>query len=172
MAVVTDETGQQVEAFDLIMTKANAWDILNGNKFLEIRALSPFYIKRFLVPRRTLNMTLEAFEPKKVGSIHFHDYGNTWYLDCHLLDICMCDTHPISREFLHALKCHDFDNIIDENERKGVKEDDTDFFFGLIIDGIHGTNLCAPDGIKATGGKLGEIKAVRAALSKLQPREE
>ena len=172
MSLITTANGVQVEAHDLIMRKENAWDIINGKKYLEIRSLSPFYIKRFLVPKRTLDMTVSAFELKNVASVHFHDYGNTWYLDCHLLDICTFDTHPNSREILHALKCHDFDAEIDENERKGTKGDYTTFFFGLVIDGILGTNLCAPSEIKATGGKLGEIKAVRAALAKLQPKEE
>ncbi len=171
MSMITTEKGVQVEAYDLIMRKENAWDIINGKKFLEARAMSPFYIKRFLVPKRTLDMTVSAFETKDVASVHFHDYNNTWYLDCHILGICPFNTHPNWRETLHALKCHDFDEEIDENERKGTKEDDTTFFFGLVIDGIHGTNLCAPEEIKATGGKLGEIKEVRAALSKLPPKE-
>lgn len=171
MAVITNEIGKQVEAFDLIMTKANAWDIINGKKLLEIRSLSPFYIKRFLVPKRSLDMTVSAFETKDVFSVHFHDYGNTWFLDCHLLGVTLLNTHPSNRGFLHALKCHDLDAEIDENERKGVKEDDTSFFFGLVIDAIHGTDLCAPSEIKATGGKLGGIDSVRAALNSLQGKD-
>lgn len=165
MAVITDVTGKEVEAFDLIMTKANAWDIINGKKCLELRSLSPFYVKRFLVPKRSLNMTVSAFEPKDVHAIHFHDYGNTWFLDCHLYGIGMVNTHPHSREFLHRLNCHDLDAEIDENERKGTKEDDTNYCFGLIIDGIHGTNLCTPDKIVATGGKLGHIDALNDILN-------
>lgn len=80
MSLITTANGVQVEAHDLIMRKENAWDIINGKKYLEIRSLSPFYIKRFLVPKRTLDMTVSAFELKNVASVHFHDYGNTWYL--------------------------------------------------------------------------------------------
>lgn len=172
MSLITTANGVQVEAHDLIMRKENAWDIINGKKYLEIRSLSPFYIKRFLVPKRTLNMTLDAFETKDVNAVHFHDYNNTWYLDCHLFGVTMLDTHPLCRPLIHALKCHDFDAEIDENERKGTKEDDTTVFFGLVIDGIIGTNLCAPSEIKATGGKLGEIPSVRANLQKVPPRTE
>lgn len=170
MSAITTGKGVQVEAFDLIMRKENAWDIINGKKYLEIRALSPFYIKRFLVQKGSIDDTLDAFETKDVHAVHFHDYNSSWYLDCHLFDVTMLDTHPLCSPILHALKCQDFDTEIEENERNGVKEDDTTFFFGLVIDGILGTNLCAPSEIKATGGKLGEIKAVRANLQKVSFR--
>ena len=35
--------GQEVEAYSLIMTKANALDILNGKKVIEARKLSSKY---------------------------------------------------------------------------------------------------------------------------------
>ena len=35
MSVIKDYNGKEVEAFDLIMTKANAWDIINGKKFIK-----------------------------------------------------------------------------------------------------------------------------------------
>lgn len=35
--------GQEVEAYSLIMTKANALDILNGKKVIETRKLSSKY---------------------------------------------------------------------------------------------------------------------------------
>ena len=55
--------------------------------------------------------------------------------------------------------------MIDENERKGLKVEETNFCFGLVIDGIHGTNLCTPDKIIATGGKLGHIAALDEILN-------
>lgn len=165
MSVIKDYNGNDVEAFDLIMTKANAWDIINGKKCLEVRSLSPFYIKRFLKPKRSLAMTVDAFETKDVHAIHFHDYGNTWYLDCNLYGITVVSTHPDSREFFYRLNFHDFDELIDENERKGLKEEETNCCFGLVIDGIHGTNLCTPDKIIATGGKLGHIAALDEILN-------
>ena len=39
--------GQEVEAYSLIMTKANALDILNGKKVIEARKLSSKYEKMF-----------------------------------------------------------------------------------------------------------------------------
>lgn len=157
MSLVTDLNGRQVEAFDLIMKKENAWDILDGKKALELRSVSPFYVRRFLNPKRTLNMTFKAFEPKDIHAIHFHDYNNSWFLDCSCSHVVYINAHPNCNRFLHALRNHDLDELISENEQKGLKEEDCDVVFGLVIKHIYGTNLTTPDQIKATGGGYGII---------------
>lgn len=164
MSLVMDLNGKQVEAFDLIMRKENAWAILDGNKALELRSSSPFYIRRFLNPKGTLDMTFEAFEPKDIHAIHFHDYNNSWFLDCSCAHIVCIGTHPNSNMFLHTLRNHDLDELIAENEQKGLKEENCVAVFGLVIKHIYNTNLTTPDQIKATGGGYGIIPWVNEVI--------
>lgn len=155
MAVIKDLNGNPVEAFDLIMTKGNAWDILNGKKCLELRSLSPFYMKRLLSPKRNLTMTLNAFEPKNIHAIHFHDYNNTWFLDCSCAHVVYISFHPNCLNFLHALKIYELDEEFKANKDK--REEDCPGCFGLVIKDIYNTNLVNPSEIKATGGGFGRI---------------
>ena len=48
MSKVTDLTGAQAQSFDLIMRKEFAKQIIDGVKKLEFRAVSDFYISRYM----------------------------------------------------------------------------------------------------------------------------
>ena len=149
MSIIKDSKGATAEAFDLIMRKEFAWDILEGRKKAEFRDLSAFYIRRFFEPKKTLQETLDAFEIKPIGYIHFHDYGNTWYLDVRLNDFMLLSAHPDCLNILHQMDCHEFDEIAKENAGKTVA--DVPQFFALKIYSILGTNLASLSDIEKSG---------------------
>lgn len=149
MSIIKDSKGNTTEAFDLIMRKEFAWDILEGRKKAEFRNLSAFYIKRFFVPKKTLQETLDAFELKDACYVHFHDYGNTWYLDVRLNDFLLLSVHPDCLDLLHQLDCYEFDEMAKENAGKSAA--DVLQFFALKIYSILGTNLASLSDIEKTG---------------------
>lgn len=167
MATVTDTKGNKLEAYDLIMTKANAMEIINGHKCLELRSLTDFYIRRFLKRKRTTQDTLQAFETKDIHAVHFHDYNNTWFLDCSVYKIIVMYAHPFAEEFLHAFNSHDLDDLIEENRDKDPDDDGVEQCFCIMLKEIYNTNLCTPDKIVATGGKFG----VMLGLDRMMPDE-
>lgn len=148
--------GTERPCFDLIMRKENAWDILDGKKGLEFRAMSDFYIKKFLVPKTSLQETLDAFEVKDVNFVHFHDYNNSWFLDVYVEYVGPICIHYETRKILHMARCHEFDEEIERTKRENVKPEDALQCFMMPITGIFGTNLTTPDKIKATGGGFGD----------------
>ena len=150
MSIIKDSKGATAEAFDLIMRKEFAWDILEGRKKAEFRNLSAFYIKRFLEPRKTLQDTFDAFVPKEgVAYVHFHDYGNTWYLDVRLNDLMFLSVHPDCLDTLHSLGCYEFDEMAKENAGKTAA--DVPQFFALKIYSVLGTNLTNLSDLEKSG---------------------
>lgn len=150
MSIVKDAKGDTAEAFDLIMRKEFAWDILEGRKKAEFRNLSAFYIKRFLEPRKTLQDTLDAFEAKKgVKYIHFHDYNQSWYLDVRINEIYFLSVHPDCLDTLHSLGCHEFDDMAKEYADKPIEE--IPQFFALKIYSVLGTNLTSLSDLEKSG---------------------
>ena len=90
---------QEIEVLDLILTKQNAEDIINGSKKVEYRDFTDFYIKRVMDEEivNALNCykdneqvkaicapdeVKDVLDPVRiVNTIHFHNYNNTWSLD-------------------------------------------------------------------------------------------
>ena len=83
-----------IERLDLVMKKEYAKEILSGTKKVEIRAFSEFYSSRLYdkkvlafedehwddEPLRTMMLDFND-SVRAVKTIHFHDYGKTWFLD-------------------------------------------------------------------------------------------
>ncbi len=94
-----------IEVLNLIMTRKNAKEILEGKKKVEYRAYTDHYIGRlfdkdvleFLKKHGEEEDVIKAQEEgivdplRVVKTIHFHDYNNSWYLDCDVLvnDTCI-----------------------------------------------------------------------------------
>ena len=145
MTFVTDVNGKQAEAFDLIMRKEFAFDIIEGRKRIEFRNMSQFYLKRFInISGKGKN---EKWTFKDTNYIHFHDYGNTWFLDVRICDICLLDLSQESLGIMHEYGHHEFDEMAKE-----CKEDEVNMF-GLAIESILGTSLVNLSDIE-TGGKV------------------
>ena len=75
-----------------------------------------------------------------VKTIHFHDYNNSWYLDC---DVLVNDTCIVMKEdidFLHEkYDSHDLDEMYEALELK--KEKERPLFFFFVIDKVTETTL-------------------------------
>lgn len=151
MSNVKDLQGNEAEAFDLIMRKEFAWDILEGRKKLEFRDVSAFYIRKFLKPKGSLQKTFDALETKDCKYIHFHDYGNTWSLDVEIGDKFFFGVAPEGVEVLHKYDCHEFDEMAEEN--KGKKPDEVPLLFAFEIKSVLATSLCSLMDIEK-GGKI------------------
>lgn len=134
--------GEQVEAYDLIMKKAFAAEILNGRKTVEIRPYSPFYCSRFIDTqkleenerRSAAGREDENVAPYRtdIGFIHFHDYGKTWALDVAIDEI---GTTEMTREGVAFLAdefgFHDYDKEWQQYE--GLPPEEVPVFFYLHI---------------------------------------
>lgn len=164
--------GTEHPCFDLIMRKENAWDILDGKKGLEFRAISPFYIKKFLVPKTSLQKSLDAFEVKDVSYVHFHDYNNSWFLDVRIPYVISVVAHGKMQRLLHLFRCHDFDEEIERVKKENVALEDANWCFAMPITEICGTNLATSDEIKATGGIFGETWVAKYYVEGSKERAE
>lgn len=140
-----DYYGQKVEAYDLILKKPYALDILEGRKTVEIRAYSPFYCSRFTDAHlfdeneklRAAGREDECVPPWRtdIGFVHFHDYGNTWFLDVGLDEIGLTDMTEEGVRFLaEEFGFHEYDN--EWQQFAGLPEDEVPAFFYLHINEI------------------------------------
>lgn len=145
MSKVTDPTGAQAESFDLIMRKEFAYQIIDGVKKLEFRALSNFYVSRYL---HKLPDGMYKWKDE-IEFLHFHDYNNSWFLDVHIEPIRHKPIHPSSAEFFHSYGHYELDE--DMQEFAKFSEDDSEnvpLIFCIPVDAIVNTNLVDLDEIR------------------------
>lgn len=148
MTITVDN--QQVEAYDLLLQKKYALEILSGKKKIEVRSFSDHYISRFLDKEamkrneaKGLTMFDEGAESEfnAIDFIHFHNYNNSWYLDVAIESIGMCvvdsqDIEPLAEEF------DDFkDYIADAKENDKLPEAERPMIFYIELAEIVSTNL-------------------------------
>lgn len=160
MSKVTDPTGRQAEAFDLIMRKEFALQIIEGIKKIEFRAVSGFYVSRFL--RKLPDGRLEYKD--EIEYLHFHDYNKSWFLDVHIEPVRHKPIHPASADFFHSYGHFELDE--DMKEFAHLKEDDDSIplIFCIPVDAVVNTNLVPLDEIK----KAGEVPLL--TISELESR--
>lgn len=142
--------GQQVEAYDLLMKKQFALDIIEGRKTVEVRSFTDHYISRFLDKevmkrnqKRKLKMNDPAYENefKDIWFIHFHDYNNSWYLDVAIDTVGMCIVDSFDIERLMAEYPGFSDLLEDAKKNDSLPDDDKPMIFYFVIDEIVATNL-------------------------------
>lgn len=142
---------QQVEAYDLLLQKKFALDILSGKKRVEVRSFSDHYISRFIdkdVQKRNNEAKLKPFDDdyeialrEDVHYIHFHNYNNSWFLDVEIEGIGMCvvdsqDIEPLANDF------EDFKAYIEEAKKNDeLPEEDKPMIFYLVLADIVGHNI-------------------------------
>jgi len=105
--------GQEVEAFDLLMQKENAIDILHGNKKVETRSFSPFYFSRFIDKKKqkTSKNINDYIIRQDVEFIHFHNYTNSWFLNVRINESGLFVLDKESVEIMNNdFGFHDFNN--------------------------------------------------------------
>lgn len=132
--IIKDRFGHKGEAFNLLMRKEFAYQILQGVKKLEFRNVTPNFCARFFKKYRPSDRKHpDYFVPKDIGCIHFHDYGNTWFLDIGIETVDMIAIHPKYRDYLHGYEHHEYDSIIDDLEKRGVSVDDEEVRWTIAI---------------------------------------
>ena len=142
-----------IEKLDLVMKKEYALEILSGAKTVEVRSYSDHYVSR-LYDKAVLAYEDEHWDDelmrmqmidfndsvRAVKTIHFHDYGKTWFLDVECIDnntVLLVDEQVtyLQDEF----GCHEFDQMLAELNGSGATERPMYFYFALGK--ILGTNL-------------------------------
>jgi hypothetical protein len=137
--------GQQVQAYDLIMRKEHALEIIAGRKPLEIRAFSDHYCRMFDdKAQQTKNEKLrkegredECIDPIRtdIAYVHFHNYNNSWSLDVAIDEIGCEKMDQEGVEFLATeFGFHDYDN--EWRQYVGKPDDEVPMFFWIHIDEV------------------------------------
>ena len=142
-----------IECLNLIMRREFAEAILFGKKTVEFRAYSPHYTSRLYDKAvlayedehwhdELMRMQMIDFNDsvRAVKKIHFHNYGNTWFIDVECIDnntVVVVDDQI--RYLQDEFDCHEFDDELAELNRIGVKERPIYFYFA--IGDILNTNL-------------------------------
>ena len=137
MSYVTDRKGKSTEAFDLIMRKEFAYQILKGEKTVEYRDFSKFYLNRFYKDTKSWELRTDS------NCVHFHDYNNTWFLDVLVTEIEFF-TFSDHDFFWHMYRGDTtFEKEIEEHhaKKRGFYDPDTTGCFCLPIAAIINTNL-------------------------------
>lgn len=103
--------GQEVEAYSLIMTKANALDILNGKKVIEARKLSSKYEKMFTnfkqleenerLRKEGRENECQPILRTDIEAIHFYSTGAPWFLDVAIDEIGIGEVTEEGIKFMH-----------------------------------------------------------------------
>lgn len=142
--------GQPKEAFNLILRREYAEQILAGSKTVEFRSDSDYYFDMFvdkeIAEHNKANGAVYGddnweFWFKDVRYIHFHNYNNTWFLDVAIKEIgqFMLDSEDVE---YYAEDYPDFAELLAQaqaNDKLPIEARPMMYF--LAIDKVIDTNL-------------------------------
>lgn len=148
--------GQEVEAHRLIMQKANAKEILDGVKKVEIREFNPTYGKMFIDPKKEAEYLEKTKQPnfeyidengvaecdkiyKDTKYLYFTNYSGSWSLIVEIDTINMLWFNDDDMDYLsNDLGCKDLEDAYQEykNNLNGEEPEDTPAFFAISIKNI------------------------------------
>ena len=145
---------KDIPVLNLIMKREFAEAILAGEKTIEFRAFSDHYYERLY--DKNVNAYAEAHEDdeelaraidegyvdslRNVLKIHFHNYSNTWFLDCECLLNDEVAVVPDDVAYLNEMyDCHELDAMLGDLTRK--KEANRPIFFYFVLGDVLDTNL-------------------------------
>ena len=118
--------GKEVEAYNLLMRKEYAMDIVSGKKTLEIREFKSHYVDMF-TDKEQLKKPF-----KSVSYVRFHNYDYSWILDVKIDEIglsTMCQEDI--EELAEAFNFHDYDKEWQQFEH--LEDDEKPLFYWLHI---------------------------------------
>lgn len=142
---------KDVECLSLIMRREYAEQILRGEKPLEFRQYSEFYVKRLIDPDVADyigahidddEVVVFCNDIRQVKNIHFHNYNNSWFLDveCDFNDAFSITKHDI--EFLqNKYGVHDFDDDLKLMEKANLPQNERPWLFYFVCGKVLDTNL-------------------------------
>lgn len=119
--------------FNLLMRREFAEQILAGEKKLELRDASDFYISRFLIEENG-----EYYMKPDKNALHFHNYNNSWFLDVEFTDLVLLEVTSKNIKKIQKEGYHEFDEMLEEvkQDEKNNIEPSYLFYFklGKVID--------------------------------------
>lgn len=148
-------TAEPIQRLDLIMKREWAEKILSGTKKVEFRDYTDYYCKRLfdskVIAYIENNKSNEAIKAqignfvnplRRVNSIHFHNYNNTWFLD---VEVTHNDFMRITKADVDFLRnkfgSYDCNEELKYYESKRVSEKQRPVYFYFVLGDIIDTNL-------------------------------
>ena len=131
-----------VEVLNLIMRREFAEQIVRGEKNIEWRNYSMQYHKRLIDANMQDYLTKHADDKllhklvpvaiRTVKSIHFHNYNNTWTLDCEVTDNNVLTMDKVGIKIMHDYyNNYECDEEYEMLRKMGQRSYPTYFFFVL-----------------------------------------
>ena len=137
---------RDIESLNLIMKRNFAEAIKAGEKTVEFRAYSPHYcdrlfdrdVERYISLHKDDKKVSEMIDDgiitpmKIVRNIHFHNYNNSWFLDCECIANGVISIVKEDIKFLQdKFNCHELDADLARLEAMKVKDRPLIFYFAI-----------------------------------------
>lgn len=138
IVTIKDKNGNDIKAYDLIMSRNNCLAILSGAKTIEFRAFKDFFLRMFLTPTSYKGLNKDDVPLKlrdDINTVHFHDYGKTFYLDATIQAVDLLALHPDNKAYFEERYCNEMDEIIAKAAGKDHHDEDVEWAFCMPIIG-------------------------------------
>jgi len=123
--------GKEVRAFDFLMKKENALDIISGKKKIEFRDFSPHYCNLF--ENKEKDNEGNKITRNDIHFIHFTNYNKSWFLNVKIEKVDYCAINKNWHDyFVKNYDTHDFEGLWQKNEGKDWKNCPAIFFMPIL----------------------------------------
>lgn len=134
--------------FNLLMRREFAEQILAGEKKLELRDASDFYISRFLIEENG-----EYYMKADKNALHFHNYNNSWFLDVEFTDLILLELTSKNIKKIQKEGYHEFDEMLEEIKQDEKNNVDPSYIFYFKLGKIIDTDLDKKQEVKQSKRK-------------------
>lgn len=134
---------ENIKVLNLIMKKEFAEAIIKGEKTVEYRAYSKHYSDRlydknlldygenYIKDEDMADFVDFARPLRKVETIHFHNYNNTWSLDVECVDNWTVLANQDGVEAMHDFGSDELDELVADLDKQKAKNRPIFFYFAL-----------------------------------------